>query len=97
MKTVILKVLKLWSFEVAKCNGSQLEKMALKDFMSFCIFSVVTGVQSAKLPDFYHGNTLDMLAYAEAPKIFLIGLYEVNHNHLHHKRLACCCIRTKIE
>ena len=50
MKTVIQKVLKLWSFEVAKCNGSHFEKMALKDFMSFCIFSVATGVQSQ--PDF---------------------------------------------
>ena len=50
MKTVVQKVLKLWSFEIAKCNGSHFEKMALKDFMSFCIFSVATGVQSQ--PDF---------------------------------------------
>ena len=57
----------MWSFEVAKCNGSHFEKMSQKDFMSFGMFSVATGVQSAKLPDFYHGNTLDMLAYAEAP------------------------------
>ena len=27
--------------------------------------------ESAKLPDFYHENPLDMLAYAEAPNIFL--------------------------
>ena len=46
MKTVIQKVLKLWSFEAAKCNGSHFEKMALKDFLYFCIFSVPTGVQS---------------------------------------------------
>ena len=62
--------------------------------MYFCIFSIATGVQSAKLPDFYHGSTLDILAYMQRPKnIFLIGLYVVNHNHLHHKMLACCCIR----
>ena len=67
MKTVIQKVLKLWSFEIAKHNDSHFEKSALKDFMSFCIFSVATA-ESAKLPDFYHGNTLDMLAYAEAPQ-----------------------------
>ena len=82
MNTVIQNVLKLWSFEVAKRNGSHFEKTALKSFMSFCIFSIATGVQSAKPPDFYHGNTLDMSAYAEAPQIFLIGLYMVNHNHL---------------
>ena len=85
----------LWSFQVAKRNGSHFQKTALEDFKSFCIFSIATGVQSAKLPDFYHGITLDILAYAEAPPphptpIFLIGLYVVNHNHLHHKILACC-------
>ena len=45
MKTVIQKVLKLWLFEVAKHNGSHFEKTALKDFLSFCIFSVAAGVQ----------------------------------------------------
>ena len=49
MKTVIQKVLKLWSFEVAKRNGSHFEKTALKD-LSFCIFSIAMGVQSR--PDF---------------------------------------------
>ena len=69
MKTVIQKVLKLWSFEVARRNGSHFEKMALKDFMSFCIFSVATWVQSQpNLLFLYHGNALDMLAYAEAPQ-----------------------------
>ena len=68
MKTVIQKVLKLWSFEVAKHNGSHFQKTALKDLMSFCIFSVAMGIQSAKLPDFYHGNTLDILGYAVAPQ-----------------------------
>ena len=33
MKTVIQKVLTLWSFEVAKRNGSHFEKTALKDLM----------------------------------------------------------------
>ena len=69
MKTVIQKVLKLWSSKVAKHNGSHFEKKALKDFMSFCIFCLATGVQSSTLPDFCHGNTLDMLAYAETKKI----------------------------
>ena len=46
MKTVIQKVSKLWLFEAAQHNGSHFEKMALKDFTSFCIFSVATGVQS---------------------------------------------------
>ena len=46
MKTVIQKVLKLWSFEVAKRNGSHLEKTTLKDFVSFCIFCLAMGVQS---------------------------------------------------
>ena len=50
MKTVIRKVLKLWSFEVAKRNAIHFEETALKDFMSFCIFSVAVGVQSQ--PDF---------------------------------------------
>ena len=44
--TVIQILLKLWSFEVAKRNGSHFEKTALKHFMSLCIFSVATGVQS---------------------------------------------------
>ena len=67
MKIVIQKLLKLWSFEVAKHNDSHFEKTALKEFMSFCIFSIATGVQSQpNLLIFFHGNTLDMLAYAEA-------------------------------
>ena len=45
----------------------------LEDFMSFCIFSIATA-GSAKIPDFYHDKTLDMLkildilVYAEAPQ-----------------------------
>ena len=50
MKTVIRKVLKLWSFEVATRNGSHFDKTTLKDFMSFRIFSIAMGVQSQ--PDF---------------------------------------------
>ena len=60
------------SFEVPQRNGSHFEKKALKDFMSFSIFSVATGVQSQpNLLIFYHGNTLDMSAYVEpSQKIF---------------------------
>ena len=68
MKTVIQKVLKLWSFEVAKRNGSHFEKTVLKDFVFLHIFRSNGGSESAKLPDFYHGNTLDILAYAEDPQ-----------------------------
>ena len=61
MKTVIQKVLKLWSFEVAKSNSSHFEKTALKRFDVFLhILHRNRGSESAKLPDFYHGNTLDM-------------------------------------
>ena len=98
MKAIIQKVLKLWSFEVAKRNGSHFEKMALKDFMSFCIFSVAVGVQSQ--PNFLiFVMVIHWICYhmQKPPRIFLIGLYVVNHNHLHHKMLACCSIRTKIE
>ena len=94
MKTVIQKALKL-SFEVPQRNGSHFEKTAQKDFMSFCIFSIATGVQIAKPPDFYHGNTLDMLAYAEAPPIFLIGLSVVNNNHLQLLILSLAWCRIK--
>ena len=38
MKTVIQKVLKLWSFEVAKRNGSHFEKTALKELCLFAYF-----------------------------------------------------------
>ena len=42
MKTVIQKVLKLWSFEIAKRNGSHFVKTH-------------GGSESAKLPDYCHG------------------------------------------
>ena len=46
MKTVIQTVLKLLSFEVAKRNGSHFYKTALKDFVSFRVFSLAAGVHS---------------------------------------------------
>ena len=74
MKTVIQTVLKLWSFEVVKHNGSHFEKMALKGFMyHFVVFLSSGSSQSAKLPDSFHGNTLDMLAYAEAQCFIFYG------------------------
>ena len=66
MKIVIQKVLKLWPFEVAKRNGSHFEKTTERFCVIFHIFLSNGGSESAKLPDFCHGNTLDMLAYAEA-------------------------------
>ena len=52
MKTVIRKVLKLLSFEVAKRNGSHFEKTSLIDFVFLNIFCSNGGSESAKLPDF---------------------------------------------
>ena len=43
-------MLKVWSFEIAKRNGSHFAKTAVEDYMSFCIFSVAAVVQSQ--PDF---------------------------------------------
>ena len=48
------------------------------------------GSESAKLPDFCHGYVSICRGF-----FILIGLYVVNHNHLHHTMLAR--IRTKIE
>ena len=42
MKTVIKELLKLWIFEVAKRYGRHFENTALKDFVSFYLFSSAT-------------------------------------------------------
>ena len=53
MKTVIQKVLKLWSFEVAKRNGSQRKNGSERFYVFLRIFRSNRGSESAKLPDFF--------------------------------------------
>ena len=44
-----------------------LRKWLWKIYVFLHIFRSNRGSESARFPDFDHGNTLDMLAYAEAP------------------------------
>ena len=74
IKIVIQKVLKLWPFEVAKRNSSHFEKMTERFCVIWHIFFSNGGSESAKLGDFFHGNTLAMLAYAEAAFFFFFFL-----------------------
>ena len=43
-----------------RSTNTLFEKMALKDFVFFCIFSLATGpLELAKLPECFYGNKLD--------------------------------------
>ena len=76
----------MWSFEVAKSNGSHFEKTALKDFMSFCIFSEETGVQSQ--PNFLifimvtHWIKLQALVYDILPSTTAVFSYAIGPRKL---------------